>query len=158
MDFQFDQTTGRGMNLSPRRLIPSVLLVDDEVSTVKVLNQVLAELGCQNTVAFDGVQMIDLIQKDHFDLVILDWLMPEITGVDSLIVLEQLISQKVGQKVSPKFKKIPFIIHTGLNPEKIVVPELRFFKLLEFWKKPMSLPEITRATALALKAQQKKAG
>jgi DNA-binding response OmpR family regulator len=64
-----------------------VLLVDDEASYVKVVALGLREeYGMDVLVASSGQEAIDLLQseKDGFDVVVLDYLMPELTGLDVL--------------------------------------------------------------------------
>ena len=59
-----------------------ILIVEDEVGIVQFLQQGLEEEGYQITSAFDGLQGFELIQKHHFDLILLDWMLPKMTGLD----------------------------------------------------------------------------
>jgi DNA-binding response OmpR family regulator len=59
-----------------------ILIVEDEVGIVQFLQQGLEEEGYQVTSAFDGVQGLELIQQHHFDLILLDWMLPKMTGLD----------------------------------------------------------------------------
>ena len=59
-----------------------ILIVEDEVGIVQFLQQGLEEEGYQVTSAFDGLQGFELIQKHHFDLILLDWMLPKMTGLD----------------------------------------------------------------------------
>ena len=59
-----------------------ILIVEDEVGIVQFLQQGLEEEGYQVTSAFDGLQGLELTQKHHFDLILLDWMLPKMTGLD----------------------------------------------------------------------------
>jgi DNA-binding response OmpR family regulator len=59
-----------------------ILIVEDEVGIVQFLQQGLEEEGYQVTSAFDGLQGLELTQKCHFDLILLDWMLPKMTGLD----------------------------------------------------------------------------
>lgn len=59
-----------------------ILLVEDEKRLAKHLNSLLQENNYMVTMANDGKSAWDLIQNDAFDAIILDWLLPEISGVE----------------------------------------------------------------------------
>jgi DNA-binding response OmpR family regulator len=54
-----------------------ILIVEDEVGIVQFLQQGLEEEGYQVTSAFDGLQGSNLQKKHHFDLILLDWMLPK---------------------------------------------------------------------------------
>lgn len=59
-----------------------ILIVEDEAGIVQFLQQGLEEEGYQITSAADGLQGFELIQKQHFDLILLDWMLPKMSGLD----------------------------------------------------------------------------
>lgn len=59
-----------------------ILIVEDEAGIVQFLQQGLEEEGYQITTASDGLSGFELTQKQKFDLVILDWMLPKINGLD----------------------------------------------------------------------------
>lgn len=61
-----------------------ILLVDDSNSQAIVVGQMLEQLGHFYVHANDGKHAIELIKKDTFDLVLLDWNMPVMTGIEFL--------------------------------------------------------------------------
>ena len=63
----------------------SVLVVDD-FGTVRMLQrQALAEIGVSDvSEAADGVEAVEAIKAKRFDLVITDWNMPRLGGLDLL--------------------------------------------------------------------------
>ena len=59
-----------------------ILIVEDELGIVQFLQQGLQEEGYQITTANDGSKGFELIQEQHFDLILLDWMLPKINGLD----------------------------------------------------------------------------
>ncbi|SEA54074.1 DNA-binding response regulator, OmpR family, contains REC and winged-helix (wHTH) domain [Flavobacterium gillisiae] len=59
-----------------------ILIVEDEAGIVQFLQQGLEEEGYQITSASDGLQGFELIQKQQFDLILLDWMLPKMSGLD----------------------------------------------------------------------------
>ncbi len=59
-----------------------ILIVEDELGIVQFLKQGLQEEGYQVTTANDGSKGFELIQSQKFDLILLDWMIPKINGLD----------------------------------------------------------------------------
>lgn len=62
--------------------VPTVLVVDDEPPTVELLTDMLTTQGFRVLAAHDGRQGIALARTERPDLIVLDLLMPELTGFD----------------------------------------------------------------------------
>ena len=69
-----------------------ILVVDDEESIRSVLSQVLREDGFKVVEAESGEAALALFQKQHFDLVITDIVMPGINGIKLLAKIKELNS------------------------------------------------------------------
>jgi DNA-binding NtrC family response regulator len=61
---------------------PSVLVVDDVSNTIEVLQRNLAGAGYAVFTASAVTEAIEIINATHIDLVITDWKMPRISGMD----------------------------------------------------------------------------
>lgn len=59
-----------------------ILIVEDEAGIVQFLQQGLEEEGYEITSASDGLKGLELTQKENFDLIILDWMLPKMTGLN----------------------------------------------------------------------------
>ncbi|MBQ8831485.1 MAG: response regulator transcription factor [Oscillospiraceae bacterium] len=59
-----------------------ILAVDDEKPIVELLKLTLSRSGYQCVAAYDGIQAADLIEKETFDLILLDIMLPGIDGFE----------------------------------------------------------------------------
>jgi DNA-binding response OmpR family regulator len=59
-----------------------ILVVDDEEAVQRLLAFPLQKEGYEVTVAGDGQEALDLFEEQHFDLVVLDIMMPKVDGME----------------------------------------------------------------------------
>lgn len=59
-----------------------ILIVEDEAGIVQFLQQGLEEEGYTITSASDGLKGFEFSQKENFDLILLDWMLPKMTGLE----------------------------------------------------------------------------
>ncbi len=64
--------------------LPRILVVDDEARIREGCRLVLSELGFEVDLASDGAQGLQMIEERHFDIILLDLMMPTISGFDVL--------------------------------------------------------------------------
>ena len=82
-----------------------ILIVDDVVSNVLLLKILLTNEKFKVCTASNGTTCIEMAKKEHPDLILLDVMMPDISGFDTAIVL----------KKDEETKEIPIIFLTALN-------------------------------------------
>ena len=82
-----------------------VLIIDDDVNTVKFLSVALRKNGYEPSGAHDGKEGLERVGELHPDLVILDIMMPKKTG---WVVFRQL-------RLNEEFKSIPVIMLTAVS-------------------------------------------
>ncbi|WP_310646593.1 response regulator [Limnohabitans sp.] len=75
----------------PSPTIPalSVLLVEDHEINRKLAEILLKRMGCRYQTANDGVQALDRLAQEQFDVVLMDVMMPEMDGLTALSHLRQ---------------------------------------------------------------------
>ena len=107
-----------------------ILLVDDEVSVVNMMRQVLQRLGYKVTTAGGGTEAWDIFRKtpDAFDLVIVDQIMPDLTGMG---LAERILTVK---------PNLPIILFTGYS-EAVSPEEAKAAGISEFVMKPIARRE-----------------
>lgn len=59
-----------------------VLIADDDPVSRKLLQNYLQKWGCEVTSAEDGAEAWSCFQRDEFPVVITDWMMPELDGLE----------------------------------------------------------------------------
>ena len=65
----------------------SILIIDDDVKTVDLIRLYLEREKYRVLVAYDGEQALALARQKEPDLIILDWMLPKIDGVDVCRIL-----------------------------------------------------------------------
>ena len=59
-----------------------IVVIEDEIGISNFLKQGLEEEGYEVLTAFDGQQGIDLVESNAVDLVLLDWMLPKVSGIE----------------------------------------------------------------------------
>ena len=59
-----------------------ILVVEDEVAFVMIYRKILEKEGHRMSVARDGANAINILEKETFDVVISDWMMPNTDGME----------------------------------------------------------------------------
>src|SRR5215475_1520364 len=76
-----------------------ILVVDDTPANIQTLTSILKEHGYQLSVATNGRQALEAIEKVHPDLVLMDVMMPEMDGYEACSRI----------KASPSWRDLPII-------------------------------------------------
>ena len=82
-----------------------ILIVDDVVSNVLLLKILLTNEKFQVCTANNGYSCIEMAKNEHPDLILLDVMMPDISGFDTAVIL----------KKDEETRDIPIIFLTALN-------------------------------------------
>jgi two-component system alkaline phosphatase synthesis response regulator PhoP len=85
--------------------IPTVLVVDDNQENLELLQAYLEDIDCEAVSARDGLEAMNIIGDNPPDLILLDVMMPKMSGFE---VCKRL-------KNDPKTSDIPIIMVTALN-------------------------------------------
>jgi len=84
---------------------PIVLVVDDNQQNLELLQAYLEDIDCQTTPAYDGAEALEIISSDPPDLILLDIMMPKMSGFE--------VCKRI--KNDPKTSNIPVIMVTALS-------------------------------------------
>lgn len=89
-----------------------ILVVDDFATIHRIIRGQLKDHGFTNILdADDGKQAISLLKENTVDLILSDWSMPEMTGIELLKAVKR----------DDRFKHIPFIMVTAEGQNDNVV-------------------------------------
>lgn len=69
----------------PPDLTMKVLIVDDFATMRRIVKNILTQLGYKNIIeADDGATAVEVLKKEKVDMIISDWNMPKMTGLELL--------------------------------------------------------------------------
>lgn len=83
-----------------------ILLVDDEVELTEPLSRLLQRQGYQVEVADDGEKGCEMALSGHYDLLILDWMLP---GKSGLQICQEVRSPRDARDLSPQSTPVLFL-------------------------------------------------
>ena len=106
-----------------------ILIIEDEIGIVQFLQQGLEEEGYQITTAFDGLIGLELAQNRNFDLILLDWMLPTMVGID------------ICKAIREKNTEIPILFLTANDTVQDTIEGLKA-GANDYIKKPFSFDEL----------------
>ncbi len=86
----FADNSGNGEGALGLRYTPRILVVDDEARIRDACRLVLEECGYEVCLASDGQEGLQRILDHHYDIILLDLMMPELSGFDVLARVKSL--------------------------------------------------------------------
>jgi two-component system, OmpR family, response regulator len=85
-------------------VIPRVLYVDDDAENGEMMTYwIREECGCDIAVAIDGKQAMDMIEREFFDLFLLDYCLPDTTAI------------QLCEKIRSIYPEVPIAIYSALD-------------------------------------------
>jgi two-component system chemotaxis response regulator CheY len=81
-----------------------ILIVDDSVAMRRMEKNILADIGFPDVMeAADGLEALQMVAAEKFDMILMDWKMPVLSGLDTL---KQI-------KSNPEMEGVPVIMVTS---------------------------------------------
>jgi two-component system, cell cycle response regulator DivK len=117
--------TNDQFNMKPSK----ILVIDDSTTNIVLLEAVLTEKGYLIETAFNAREAFMRIEKQLPDLILLDLLMPKVSGFD---FLEQL-------RRDEKTKKTPVIVISALNTDDENLHRIKSLDAVDFLRKPIDI-------------------
>lgn len=114
--------------------MPKILIVDDDVHISEMLCERLSEEGYAVSTAFSGTEALLLLKSESFDLVLLDLMLPGLTG----------------EKVLAQIRDIPVIVVSAKADINDKV-ELLMGGAADYITKPFDMKELLARIAVALR-------
>ena len=113
-------------------MAPRSLVVDDEENICNYLAELFKLEGWSADIAYDGYQGLKMVMDNHYDVIIMDILMPRMTGIEAT---QEIMKRKPDAKI---------IVITGAPYRKQADEALEGGAKL-FLKKPFSSNQIIEA-------------
>lgn len=92
---------------------PNILLVDDEPRFIDSLQGILSHFDYHCQKAYTGTEALGLLQRESFDLALLDVDLPDISGCE------------IAQKINESWSGTTVIMLTGLNTVEVAVEAMK---------------------------------
>ena len=120
-----------------------ILIIEDEAAIRRVLLRILSEENSNYKVSEteDGVQGINLVENENFDLILCDIKMPKMDGIE---VLTQI------KKIKPE---IPVVMISGHGDLDTAVHSMRL-GAFDYISKPPDLNRLLNTVRIALDSKQ----
>ena len=115
----------------------NILIVDDEKAVADILKDCISDKERSITVCYDGLEGIDHIQKNFYDLIIVDLVMPKVGGLDVL---------KYAKTANPDVLVIIITGYASLETAIMAIKEGAY----DYIRKPCKLEEIRIAVDNAI--------
>jgi len=109
-----------------------VLIIEDDRFLSSLMKARLEKEGFSVTQAFNGEEAMDLLKKDQPDMIVLDLIMPRVSGFE---FLENI-------SVDPQISKIPVMILSNLGQESDIQKVKRLGAVQYFVKVKTSIDEL----------------
>ena len=110
---------------------PKILIIDDEIHIVELIRFNLETSGYEVDIAYDGLDGYLKIKENKPNLILLDWMLPNISGID---MLKKIRSDK-------SLSNIPVIMLTTKNMENDKIEGLEL-GADDYITKPFSIKEL----------------
>jgi two-component system chemotaxis response regulator CheY len=93
-----------------------ILVVDDFSTMRRIVKNILRQLNFVNILeADDGTTALEVLQKDKVDLVVSDWNMPKMTGLELLKAI----------RIDDALKHIPFLMVTAEAQQENIIEAVK---------------------------------
>ncbi len=94
----------------------TVLVVDDFVTMRRIVRKILRDLDFQNIIeAEDGSVALDILKKTKVDLIVSDWNMPKMTGLELLKLVRS----------TDNIKDTPFLMLTAEAQKENIIEAIK---------------------------------
>ena len=108
-----------------------ILVIEDEELMIKALEFRLKKDGFEVSLARDGAQGIEMLEKESYDLVITDIMMPFVSGLE---VVSHI-------KSNPSLRDTPVIVLSSIGLERVIMEAFEM-GVDDFITKPFNLGEL----------------
>jgi DNA-binding response OmpR family regulator len=112
-----------------------ILIIEDEQFISELYTRALTRAGYEPTVEYDGLKALELAKTDQFDIILLDLMVPNMTGMDILahlrdktetprlhskIIIATNLEEREDKRASIERLADGYIIKANITPNELV--------------------------------------
>ncbi len=113
------------------------LVVDDDQDLVRFMTQQLKKEEFRVDTCTDGYDALERLVSKNYDLVIMDWSLPGISGGEVLRKTDEFIDMDPLTSETWGYQKKPVVIVSGHDINRLHFPLVDKFEIVDFWPKQM---------------------
>ena len=95
-----------------------VLVVDDVPANIRATKEMMDPCGVKVYVSLSGAKAVEMVQKEHYDLVFMDQIMPEMDGIETIAKIRTLNHTPSDTRNDDYFQKLPIVLLTANATEE----------------------------------------
>jgi PAS domain S-box-containing protein len=111
-----------------------ILIAEDNAINQKVVQRLLQKFGYRSDVVSNGLEVLNVLERQHYDLILMDLHMPEMDGIEAAV--------KIQQRFSPE--QLPRIVAMTANVLPGDRDACRQAGMQDFLAKPINLDHLYR--------------
>lgn len=116
-----------------------ILLADDDEDYIMMTNVFLKQVGYNVDIATDGKQALEKLQTNNYQIALLDYFMPELTG------------EEVIEKIRETNKEIIIILQTGFSGQKPPIETMKRLNIQNYHDKTEGIDRLNLEIISAVK-------
>jgi len=112
----------------------NILVVDDSQPNLLIAKNVMERYGIAVVTALSGREAVEYVKEKEFDLIVLDCIMPEMSGYDTAVAIRALPGDK---------GRTPIVAYTSNHAEE-AWSDLRDVGVTDVLEKPLDIVELSK--------------
>ena len=84
-----------------------ILVVDDLAVNIRFIKELLSPCGIKTYACLSGARAVEMVQRERYDLVLMDMMMPEMDGLETVSRIRALGS---GGEADEYFRRLPIVL------------------------------------------------
>ncbi len=124
----------------------NILVVEDDFGTRTVIKTILSANGYTVTDCCNGKEALTAVTQQTFDLIVLDIMMPEMSGYDVVVHLKQ----------KPETQNIPIVMVTAKAEAEDLLAGYRDYGVDYYITKPFTTAQLLQGIQLVLDSGEEK--
>lgn len=129
------------------------LIVEDNVTNARIEHAILHQYGIDSDICDNGRDAVELVQRVSYDIVFMDYMMPDMNGVETTQAIRELAG--CSEETRQYYEKLPIIAFTA-NTSQGAMEMLIQAGMNDYLSKPLEISELERVLKTWLRSDKVK--